>query len=357
MSISIHILAFVLLFSLYARVTSSFIPTASDHSLLLNHLDNLETTSAIIAAGSTLDLDSILSKAASNGVKGAKAAGVQVVSLMWLRTTLNYQYRYGTSTSEALSTLYKDGGLGRFYQGFPFALVQGPLSRFGDTASNAIALGLVESLDPTGTIPLFVRTGLGSISAALWRIVIMPVDTVKTSFQVNGEGGFKLLKEKMMQEGLVATLYAGGAASAIATAVGHYPWFLVFNALSEGLPTAQEIINMKDTGIDPNSIYAFLSTLDVRLLTLLRSALIGILASSTSDICSNGIRVLKTVRQTSPLEPGSSFSYIDAAREIIDKEGWSGLLGRGLQTRLLSNCIQAALFSVLYKYFQDEGKR
>ena len=49
---------------------------------------------------------------------------LQVVTLMWLRTTMNYQYRYGTGTKEAMSTLYKQGGIGRFYQGLPYALMQ-----------------------------------------------------------------------------------------------------------------------------------------------------------------------------------------------------------------------------------------
>lgn len=43
---------------------------------------------------------------------------------MWLRTTVNYQYRYGTSTTVALRTLYADGGVARFYQGVGPALLQ-----------------------------------------------------------------------------------------------------------------------------------------------------------------------------------------------------------------------------------------
>jgi hypothetical protein len=49
---------------------------------------------------------------------------LQVLSLMWLRTTVNYQYRYGTSTKVALRTLYADGGVARFYQGVGPALLQ-----------------------------------------------------------------------------------------------------------------------------------------------------------------------------------------------------------------------------------------
>ena len=54
-----------------------------------------------------------------------------------MRTTVNFQYRYGMSTIEALKHLYAEGGIRRFYRGVGPALIQGPLSRFGDTASNA----------------------------------------------------------------------------------------------------------------------------------------------------------------------------------------------------------------------------
>jgi hypothetical protein len=46
-------------------------------------------------------------------------------------------------------------------------------------------------------------------------------------------------------------------------------------------------------------------------------------------------------------------SYQDTVRMIIAKDGWSGLFGRGLQTRLLTNAIQGAAFSVLWRYFQQ----
>ncbi len=101
---------------------------------------SMELTAGVPVAA--IDLQAILAKASGKalegGTAGASAAAVQVLSLMWLRTAMNYQYRYGTSTSEALSLLYKEGGVPRLYQGLPFALVQGPLSRFGDTAANAL---------------------------------------------------------------------------------------------------------------------------------------------------------------------------------------------------------------------------
>jgi hypothetical protein len=80
-------------------------------------------------------ISEILTKARQSalrgGVAGAAAMGANVACLMWLRTTVNYQYRNGTSFPVALKTLYADGGVLRFYRGVWPALFQGPLSRFG----------------------------------------------------------------------------------------------------------------------------------------------------------------------------------------------------------------------------------
>jgi len=41
-----------------------------------------------------------------------------------MRTTVNFQYRYGMTTGEALRHLYKEGGIRRFYRGVGPALFQ-----------------------------------------------------------------------------------------------------------------------------------------------------------------------------------------------------------------------------------------
>jgi hypothetical protein len=50
-----------------------------------------------------------------------------VGALMWMRTTVNFQYKYGMGTVEALKHIYNDGGRGfsgvrRFYKGMIPAL-------------------------------------------------------------------------------------------------------------------------------------------------------------------------------------------------------------------------------------------
>jgi hypothetical protein len=290
-------------------------------------------------------------KAISGGKAGATASVVQVLSLMWLRTSMNYQYRYGGTLGSSLKNLYEEGGVGRLYQGLPFALIQGPLTRFGDTAANIGILALLNSIPEMESLPLPVKTACGSICAGLWRIVLMPVDTSKTVMQVEGREGLEALFRNVGENG-VGPLYRGALASAAATAVGHFPWFLTYNFLNDALPPVLLVSNVAGAG---GGVAAGADGMETMVLAkLARSAFLGFSASCVSDVCSNSLRVIKTTKQTAGLnEMGQEISYRDALDMILEKDGWSGLFGRGLSTRLLTNAIQGAVFSVFWRYFQE----
>ena len=86
---------------------------------------------------------------------------------------MNYQYRYGTSTTQATKTLYNDGGLTRYYQGISAALIQGPVARFGDTAANAGILALLQSNVYMKKLPTLVKTVFASLAAAAFRMILV----------------------------------------------------------------------------------------------------------------------------------------------------------------------------------------
>jgi hypothetical protein len=100
-------------------------------------------------------------------------------------------------------------------------MVQGPLSRFGDTAANTGILTLMDSYETSKALPVGVKTVAASAAAATFRIFLMPVDTVKTTMQVTGK--FSSVVDKVKVAGPFA-LYNGALAAASATFVGHYPW-------------------------------------------------------------------------------------------------------------------------------------
>ena len=82
---------------------------------------------------------------------------------------------------------------------------------------------------------------------------------------------------------------------------------------------------------------------------LVRQAFIGFCASVVSDTISNSLRVVKTYRQVNETRIG----YIDAAMAVVATDGWIGLFGRGLVTRIIANGLQGTMFSILWKLFLD----
>ena len=52
-----------------------------------------------------------------SGVAGGCAQVMYVFPLMWLRTIMEYQYKNGEGTVKVARTLYREGGVARFYRG------------------------------------------------------------------------------------------------------------------------------------------------------------------------------------------------------------------------------------------------
>lgn len=271
------------------------------------------------------------------GLSGAAAMVINVMALMWMRTTINFQYKYGMTTTQALKHLYQDGGGGirgvlRFYRGVGPALIQGPLSRFGDTAANEGALAVLNNHPSFVGIPTFAKSAVASACAAGFRVFLMPVDCLKTTLQVEGSRGMALLGAKIRTSGPLV-LWHGWEGAITATFVGHYPWFYTRNQLTSILPK-----------YDRNTeIFKYLGV----------NAFIGFCASAVSDTCSNSIRVLKTTKQTSDV----SITYVQAFNQVVAKDGIQGLMFRGLGTKIISNGFQGLLFNVLWKVIMDATQK
>ena len=54
------------------------------------------------------------------------------------------------------------------------------MSRFGDTAANHGTLHLLNELESTKNLPVALKTVAASLAAGCFRIVLMPIDTLKT---------------------------------------------------------------------------------------------------------------------------------------------------------------------------------
>jgi hypothetical protein len=147
---------------------SSQVPGRSRSRKIQSSLSNAEKPSV-----EKPSFNQILIRAGGGGIAGALAGIVQVLTLMWLRTIMSYQCRYGTTFSQALVTLLREGGIARLYRGLSFALVQAPLARFVSIAANDGVESLLPSLAWTKLWGPGRTTVVASIVVGLFRIFLM----------------------------------------------------------------------------------------------------------------------------------------------------------------------------------------
>ncbi len=88
---------------------------------------------------------------------------------------------------------------------------------------------------------------------------------------------------------------------------------------------------------------------DTQMAELGRRAILGFCSSAVSDTCSNSIRVMKVYKQSHP----DQLTYPQVARNVIAESGVTGLMFRGLETKILANGLQGILFSILWKQFEE----
>jgi len=247
--------------------------------------------------------------------------------------------------ANAMVTLWKEGGVPRFYKGVSFAIIQNPMSRFGDTAANTGVLAVMDVYFPEA--PMALKTALASVGGATWRILLTPVDTFKTTLQVQGNTAFNLLRAKVAAGG-IGQLYGGASANFVANWVGNYPWCAsLAQQYNTGSRAPRRFVTF-------NFLQAKVPKYTDTKKKLLRNAAIGIAASAVSDTVSNSLRVIKTVKQTNA---DASLGYVGVIKSILAKDGMKGLFGRGLSTRLITNMAQSMVFSVGWKAIEVRERR
>eukprot|EP01147_Barroeca_monosierra_P002015 gene2015-5089_t len=302
------------------------------------------------------------------GVAGAKAMAIDVTLLMWLRTVMNRQFRHGGSMLDTVKLLYQQGGVPRFYSGFPFAIVEGPLSRGVGAAANYGTLHVLNKGTITSNLPLVMKTALSSLIVASFRLVYYPLDTAKTISQVEGSSGLRLLREKIKHRG-ITVLYHGASTAILGAAVKHTIWFTTYNYLSVHLPTSQRLqtTDSKQTAsavscmigntvpmADEIPFAAEDSHLDNRPQPfgreILQNSFIGLSCAVITNILSNPLAVLKAYKQTHT----KGVTYTQALSEIVAGYGIMHLFRRGITTRLWGDALNSIVFTVLWRMLAPE---
>ena len=267
-----------------------------------------------------MEVSGQLHKAHSLALKAGTGTSLfQVTSLMWLKTTNNYQYRYGTSLYESMKLLYTSGGIPRFYRGFIPSLFVASTCRVGDFTAYYFA----NSFKDISTVEKLI--GISSVSCAT-RLLVIPVDTLDVMLQVEGKKGYRILYDKVKTTG-IRSLYYGGGMWSLMKFTDSFIWFGTYDYLEQKFPK------------DKNN----------PIITNINNGAKGIISSSISDIILNPMRSLKIYKQSTP----ESISYSQSVKNIVNTEGVSSLFLRGLKTRLITNSIQSAVFVILWKNIEE----
>eukprot|EP00752_Nemacystus_decipiens_P005781 g5230.t1 len=272
------------------------------------------------------------------GLSGGGATIFSVATMMWLHTIITYQQRHGSTFGDTCKVLWRQGGPRRFYRGVMPSLAAAPLCRFGDTLSNELAMVWFNGQQQKGKgagggtnggkLPVWVATFFGSLGAAAFHAMVVPLDTYKVIMQVDGKEGLMVMKKRIALRGPIAA-YDGALAFAGGSLMGHYPWYLTYNLLEQRLPR-------KGEGRSRQA----------------RSAFIGAAASIVSAAASNAFRVLKVYRQSHDKPDG--LSYRKSIIQIIKKDGGGargalGVFGRGLGGRVAASALQGLVFNIIWQ--------
>lgn len=227
-----------------------------------------------------------------------------------------------------ICTIFCVGGIPRLYSGITFALIQAPLARFVSTAANDGVAVLLQNFNWGPGREVVVA----AVFVGLFRIVLMPIDTCKTVLQIESSKGLASLMSKV-RKGHINLLYSGALANALSSFIGHYPWFYVYNSLSRNDALIESIPWV--TG---------------------RNALIGFMSSIVSDTVANFMRVIKTTKQALG-STRSETTYRETISLILAVDGWRGLFGRGLKTRILGNALQSIMFTVVWRGLSEKWQK
>lgn len=243
-----------------------------------------------------------------SGFAGGIAGGIQLSSLYWLRTIIKYQYVYPQNLTMASRNLWHDKDKLRLFRGFIPNFSKVFLGKIGEAS-------LIKNFQPQGKSDIWYNTIQTSSIITAWKALMMPLDTLGNSYQVNGKDASQIIKNRIQQQGIV-TLWSGTSVYLNISFINYTIWVYTYHNLNQCLP---QKLNQD-----------------------IRNGLIGLGATFLSDIVINPLRVIKTNIQSHSEKKMYRELYVEIFKHSQD-------YFRGFQTKMLFNCLNGALYVILWK--------
>ena len=243
-----------------------------------------------------------------SGIQGGIAGGIQLSSLYWLRTIIKYQYVYPQNLNTTYRFLLQDKDNLRLFRGFIPNFSKVFLGKVGEAS-------LIKHFQPQDKSDILYNTFVTSGIITLWKTLMMPLDTIGNCYQVNGKKAKDIMKNRLFKQGPL-TLWSGTIVYLNISFINYSIWIYTYHNMNVALP--------KKLNQD------------------LRNGIIGLSATFFSDIIINPLRVLKTNIQSHSEKKNYRQLYNSIFRNSND-------YFRVLKTKMLFNCLNGALYVILWK--------
>tara|TARA_A100001015_G_C14857806_1_gene659062 strand:- start:99 stop:917 length:819 start_codon:yes stop_codon:yes gene_type:complete len=234
------------------------------------------------------------------------------------KTIIKYQYVNGTSIGVTFNNLLKNNSDKlRLFRGISPTMIKYSVGKMGETSFYTY----FNSIDKEyNKIEKLVLT---SSFVTLWRVNLMPFDTLSNTLQVHGRKGYSIITKRIDSYG-IGTLYSGTSIYGVINFINCFTWFGIFNTMN---------------GIISNDVNKDL-----------KNGIVGFTSTLGSDILNNPLRIIKTYKQSH----NSSISYKDSFNEILrDSGGYKNYFIRGLGIKTLLNCLTSSLYVIMWKRLEE----
>lgn len=260
-------------------------------------------------------MDKLKKSTSKSLIIGMVTGGVNVGSLMWLRTVSNYQYRNATTMTDTIKILYNEGGIRRFYRGIGPALTMTCMCRISDLTTYYY----LDQCDITRP----ERCAYFGISAGATRAILSPIETYGLFMQTQGLNGRRLLLDKINKSGY-RVLYQGVLPIMTISFSGSFTWYMTFDSLNKYIKQHEW-----SNGIRKD----------------LTNGIVGMISSMAFYISTNPLRSIKVYRQAAP----TNMSYYESIPMMIREKGIVNAMFRGLKPILLQRSLQSGLYVIIWK--------
>jgi hypothetical protein len=283
----------------------------------------------------------------SNIMAGGIAGIINMSIIHSPKTIIKYQYVNNTTISETLNKLlFKSQDKFRLFRGLIPSIAKSTLGRMGDIG---IYTYYMNDTKNTNNISYSTNnnennniSNIGSNNnnllkiagfTSLWRLNLIPLDTISNTYQVHGRNAVDIMKNKIKKNDF-RVLYNGAMALSTINFISNYIWFGIYTELNSSLPINIFKNLPKETNND------------------IRNGIMGFSSSLGCDLVINPIRILKTYKQSNE----NNITYYESLREIMGNSNnrIGEYLFRGMRVRILLNSVSSGLFVILWKKIESK---